>query len=441
MIYYIDTPLTDENKDGVIDLGKANAKLFGGAKRLWSRNLVPYGPNAGKHAYATVEGENLPPEDVVEPAPPISGELEILRGEVSRLSLAVANLTAENDALKAKLAECAPPEPQPSKQRHGPSLSNSQSGYYENVPKRVAPYIFDGGARALRIPIKRKVLFQDGEIKDAIMLNGYSTKQFPALKAIIDFCIAENVAAVIDDHSYNNYGHETLLPFWIALGQKLTGLYGDNDLIVLELQNETSAGGWDDNYATNLRDLIHGIRAAGITYPLIAGWGGWNSVNGHKRALDEIDAIGGVEALDPLGKLAFSCHDYPTISGNDQPASGKSKPQIKGKELDAHWRVIFEEFKRRGLKLWVTEIGMGGGARGWLSNGSDAPDFNGRAWFEAFTALVREYPDTVAGVLSWGGGDAWKTDYPFKDQYEKDNWPATKATEYWRYLSGFWKGT
>ena len=444
-IYYSETRLDDRNEDGKVDLGKETRKAFGGAKTVWLVSAVPFGPRQGQYAYRDREApEDLPPEDVTEPAPPVPGELDLLRDEVSRLTLAVANLTAENARLSAALTECearGPVAPAKPKQRHGTSLSNSQNGYYEDVPKRVAPYVFDGGARAIRIPIKRKVLFQGGEIKDEIMLNGYMTQQFPRLKKIIDFAIAEDVAVYIDDHSYSGYGNEALLPFWTALGTKLQGIYGDNDLIRLELQNESSAGGWETGYAENARALIHGIREAGITYPVVLGWGGWNSVNGHKRALAEIDAIGGTDTMDPLGKLIFSCHDYPTTTGNDQPKSGEKYPEIKGKELDAHWATIFEEFKARGLNLAVTEIGMGGGARRWLSNGSGAPEFNGRAWFEAFTALVVQYPDTVETVLAWGGGDAWKTDYPFKDQYEKDNWPATKATEYWRYLSGFWKGT
>lgn len=448
-IHYLDAELPDKDGNNVIELGKDNQKLFN-ADKLYPLGTVPYGPNAGKFAYTDTPGEALTDEDVTEPAPEPT-EVEILRAEVSRLALVVADLTARNNALMEeskslaeRLAACeaggGTPAPMPSQQRNGASMSNSQNGYYENVQRHVAPYVIDGGARALRIPVKRKLLWQNGEIQDAIMLNGYSTKQFLGLKAIIDFALAEDVAVVIDDHSYSGYGNETLLPFWIALGNRLKGIYGDNDLIHLELQNESSAGGWETNYAENARNLIHGIREAGIAYPVILGWGGWNSVGGHKRALAEIDAIGGPEVLDPLGKLSFSAHDYPTTSGNDQPKAGKSKPEIKGGALDPHWDEMFSEFKRRGLRVWITEIGMGGGARGWLENGSDKPEFNGKAWFEAFTAKVKEYPDTVAGVLAWGGGDAWKTDYPFKVEWAKDEWTATKSTEFWRMISAFWSG-
>lgn len=326
--------------------------------------------------------------------------------------------------------------PTKTRQRNGTSLSNSRNGYYEDVPRFIAPYVFDGGARAIRIPIKRSLLWRNGVIQDAISLNGYSTKQWLALKTIIDFGIAEDVAIVIDDHSYSPMGDSELLPFWTALGKKLMDTYGPNDLIHLELQNETSSGGWSPTYALDSKALIQGIRAAGIPYPIILGWGGWNAVGGYTRALAELDAVG---EIDPLGKLEFSAHHYPTTTGNDQPSSGKSAPQIKGSAVAANFKEMFDEFKRRGLRIWITEIGLGGGARGWLSNGSGVPEFNGKAWLEQFTALVKEYPDTVAGVLAWGGGSAWPNTYPMKQEYEKDNWSATKGTDFWRTVKNLWK--
>ncbi|MEW9855258.1 cellulase family glycosylhydrolase [Novosphingobium sp. M1R2S20] len=325
-------------------------------------------------------------------------------------------------------------------QRNGTSLSNSVNGYYEDVRRVVAPYVLDGGVRALRIPIRRKHLWQNGEIQNVIQHNGWPTKQWLALKPIIDFSLAKDVAVVIDDHTYSAYGHPDLLPFWVALGTKLKETYGDNDLIHLELQNESSRGGWEAGYATNARNLIHGIRAAGITYPVILGWGGWNSIGGYERALAEIDAIGGVGALDPLGKVEFSAHHYPTTTGNDQARGDRSAPQIKGTAVSPKFKAAFDEFKRRGLRIWITEIGMGGGARGWLANGSGDPAFDGRAWFKEFTALVGDYPSTVAGVLAWGGGSAWPDTYPFKVEYGKGQWEATKDTDLWRSMIGFWKG-
>lgn len=325
-----------------------------------------------------------------------------------------------------------------STQRNGVSLSNSRNGYYEDVPRFVAPYVFDGGARSLRIPIKRSLLWRNGVIQDAISLNGYSTKQWLALKDIIDFAVAEDVAVVIDDHTYSAMGDPELLPFWTALGNKLKDTYGDNDLIHLELQNETSSGGWSATYAADSKALVQGLRAAGIPYPLILGWGGWNSVGGFTRALAELDAVGGAENIDPLGKLEFSAHHYPTTTGNDLPKTGQNAPQISGSAVASNFKTMFDEFKRRGLRIWITEIGLGGGARGWLANGSGVPTFNGKAWLEAFTALVKQYPDTVSGVLAWGGGSAWADTYPFKVEYAKDNWSATKGTDFWRTIKNLW---
>jgi hypothetical protein len=322
--------------------------------------------------------------------------------------------------------------------RNGTSLSNSQNGYYEDVQRFVAPYVIDGGAKALRIPIKRKLLWQNGVIQDSITLGGYATKQFPALCNIIDFAIAQNVAVVIDDHTYSAMSNAELLPFWTALGQRLKAKYGSNDLIHLELQNETSGGGWDTAYATGVRDLVQGLRAAGIDYPLIVGWGGWNSIGGYTRALTELDTVGGAENIDPLGKLQFSAHHYPTTTGNDLPTTGQNAPQIKGSAVSTGFVALFDEFKRRGLKIWITEIGLGGGARAWLANGSNVPAFTGKEWLEQFTTIVAKYPGTVAGVLGWGGGSAWADTYPFKQEYAKDNWTATKSTEFWRVIKNLW---
>lgn len=323
-------------------------------------------------------------------------------------------------------------------QRNGLSLSNSLNGYYEDVQRMVAPFVFDGGARAIRIPVKHDLLVQNGVVQDAVSLNGYSTKQWLALQKIIDFALAEDVAVVIDDHKYLKYSDPVVLAFWLALGAKLKEVYGDNDLIHLELQNETSKGGWDADYAQSVKALVEALRAAGVNFPVIVGWGDWNAVSSYNKALTAFDAIGGPEKIDPLGKLAFSAHYYPTTTGNDQPASGKNSPQIKGSALSPSFAAMFTEFERRGLGVWITEIGMGGGARGWLSNGSGVPEFNGKAWFDELAALVAKYPKTVKGVLAWGGGSAWADTYPFKIEYAKDNWSATKSTEFWRSITAFW---
>jgi hypothetical protein len=332
-----------------------------------------------------------------------------------------------------------PPAPKVYAQRNGMSLSNSQNGYYEDVATQVAAYVIDGGARAMRIPIHRSVLWQNGTIQDAVSLGGYSTKQWPKLKAILDFNIANNVVSVIDDHSYSPYGNTDLLPFWTALGQKLKATYGDNDLIKLELQNETNSGNWETGYAANLKTLTLGIRAAGINYPLIAGWGCWNAVGYYGKALAEIDSVGGVVSFDPLGKLEFSAHHYPTTTGNDKPSSGQTAAQIKNGSVYDQFVPMFDEFKKRGLKIWITEIGAGGSGHAWLSNGSNVPTFDGKAWFNQFTGICAKYPDTLAGVLMWGGGQAWKDDYPFKIEYTKGDWTATKSTDLWRSATAFWQ--
>lgn len=431
MIYYLATKflVPHETGDTVPLKTTANQQKYG------VKELHYLGPVEGKFAYSTVPDEALPAFEPIETSliPSLADRIDFI-GIVTDLPT-LGQIAARMRALPVGGSVVVPK----SAQRNGFSLSNSMNGYYEDVPRFIAAPVIDGGARALRIPIKRKNLWQNGVIQDVVALNGYPTKAWTALKPILEFSFADDVVPVIDDHTYSPYGNEELIPFWVALGSKILAEFGPDVDIRLELQNETSKGGWEVGYADNLKALIKGIRDAGIPYGLIAGWGGWNALSGYTRALSEIDAIGGPDTLDPLGRLEFSAHHYPTTSGNDQAVVGKNAPQIKGTSLSPGWQTAFEEFKRRGLKLWITEIGMGGGARGWLSNGSGAPDFNGEAWFNAFTALVQQYPDTVAGVLAWGGGSAWPDAYPFKLEYAKDNWAATKSTEFWRSITAFWK--
>lgn len=364
---------------------------------------------------------------------------DAMEGSLFAYTMPVKITTVTNTVTVEKDVLVYPPAPPVYAQRNGMSLSNSQNGYYENVQTQVAAYVLSGGARAMRVPVKHDLLWQNGAIQDAITLNGYKTKQWLALTPIIDFNLANDVVTVIDDHKYLPIGNPDVLAFWLALGAKLKAMYGNNDKIVLELQNETSQGGWETNWATNLKTVVAALRAAGITYPLIAGWGNWNAVGSYARALSELDAVGGPDKIDPLGKLSFSAHHYPTTSGNDQPKSGQSAPQINGSAVNAGFKAMFDEFKKRGLKIWITEVGSGGGAHGWLGNGSGVAAFDGKAWFTQFTALIAQYPDTVSGVLMWGGGQSWKDDYPFKIEWTKGDWDASKSTEFWQMASAVWQ--
>jgi hypothetical protein len=327
----------------------------------------------------------------------------------------------------------------PARFRHGTALSNSLGGYFEDPARSINPFITDGGIGALRIPLRRANAWRDGVITESIVLNGYATKQWPALVKIIDACLANNVMAVIDDHTYSGYGEPDVLAFWVAMGTKLKEKYGDNDLIVLELQNESSKGGWDANYAQSVKGLVAGIRSAGINYPLAVGWGSWNSIGNFTQAMTQLDAAGGPQSVDPLNKIIWTAHHYPTTTGNDQPTTGKTAPEIKGTTVSAAFKTMFDGCRARGLQCMITEVGLGGGARSWLANGSNTPAFNGKAWFNEFHQLVAQYKGTVVGVLGWGGGMAWADTYPFKMEYAKDSWPQTLATDFWLTARNFWR--
>jgi hypothetical protein len=321
---------------------------------------------------------------------------------------------------------------------NGVSMSNSIGGYVEDVVRFLAPYITDGGAKSVRVPIKRQNNMVNGQLVETITLNGYATKQWEPLKKIIDFCIARDMLVVIDDHTYSAYSDPAVQEFWLLMGAKLKATYGDNDKIVLELQNESSKGGWDVNYATSVKNLVTALRSAGINYPLAIGWGGWNSVGNFTRAMTELDAIGGPQSIDPLNKIIWTAHHYPTPTGNDQPVAGKPAPTIRGTSPAAAFKTMFDGCKARGIKCMITEIGLGGGARAWFANENSTSTYTGREWLTDFGALVAQYAGTVVGVIGWGAGSAWADTYPLKMEYAKDSWPQTIATDFWGQMKKFW---
>lgn len=323
--------------------------------------------------------------------------------------------------------------------RNGVAMSNSQNGYIEDSVRFVSPYIFDGGIRSIRVPLKAQYLVANGQVADAVTLNGYSTKQKAPLKSLIDLSLANDVQVYLDDHEYRSYSDEAVAAFWLPVGKWLMDTYGYNDNIVLELQNESTKGSWDPAYAASVKNLVTRLREAGIPYKLAIGWGSWNNVGSATRAFSELDAIGGPQSIDPLNRIIWTGHFYQTTTGNDQPTSGQTAPQIKGSTVSASFVTFFDACKIRNLQCIVSEIGMGGGARNWLANGSNTPAFNGKAWFAAYSALTDQYKGNLVGTIAWGGGSAWNDAYPFKVEYAKDSWAQTKATDFFATISPFWK--
>lgn len=322
--------------------------------------------------------------------------------------------------------------------RNGVALSNSQNGYIEDSSRFVAPYIVDGGIRSLRVPLKSKYLVVNGAVADTIQLNGYPTKEKAALKAVIDLALSHNVTVYLDDHEYRWYSDKEVGDFWLPVGKWLMATYGYNANIVLELQNESGGSKWDPNYARSVKDLVTKLRAAGITYKLAIGWADWNNVGSATRAFTDLDAIGGPQSIDSLNRVIWTGHFYQTTTGNDQAKAGWKAPQIQGSTVSSSFATFFDACKIRHLACAVTEIGMGGGAHGWLANGSGKPAFDGKAWLAAYSALTDKYKGTLVGTIAWGGGAAWNDAYPFKVEYAKDAWRKTRETEFWAAMKRFW---
>lgn len=313
--------------------------------------------------------------------------------------------------------------------RNGIAISNSLNGYIEDPVRFVAPYIFDAGVRAIRVPLKEKFTLVGGTVPETIALNGHPVKLREPLEKLGALAFNNDVQVWYDKHEYQSYGE--VRDFWIMFGKWLMATYPkvDRNLIVLELSNESSKGGWDPNYGPAVKQLVHDIRAAGIPYKLAVGWGNWDSVASSNRAFSELDAVGGANAIDPLKNIVWTGHYYQTTTGNDQPSSGKSKPEIKGSALSPVYREFFEGCRIRRIVCAVTEGSFGGGAHGWLANSGD-PRFTGKEWLEQYSALEAQYPGTVLGSLVWGGGSAWPDTYALKYEYAKDRWDQTQGTEY-----------
>lgn len=322
--------------------------------------------------------------------------------------------------------------------RNGVAMSNSQNGYIEDSSRFVIPYIVDGGIRSLRLPLRSKYLIVNGAVADTVQLNGYPTREKAPLKAIIDLALSHDVTVYLDDHEYRWYSDKEVADFWLPVGKWLMAIYGYNDNIVLELQNESGRSYWDPNYAQSVKDLVTKLRAAGITYKLAIGWANWNNVGSATRAFTDLDAIGGPQSLDPLNRLIWTGHFYQTTTGNDQAKAGQKAPQIAGSSVSSSFVTFFDACKTRKLQCAVTEIGMGGGARGWLANGSGKPAFDGKAWLAAYSALTDKYKGNLVGTIAWGGGSGWNDAYPFKLEYAKDAWPQTRKTDFWATMKRFW---
>ena len=158
--------------------------------------------------------------------------------------------TTTKTAATTSSAVLAPAVPKPkSSFRNGVAMSNSVNGYIEDPARFVAPYIFNAGVRAIRMPLRRKNLWDGAALTPVIKLNGYSTPQLDPIFDNIELGISNDVMFVLDDHTSSRYGDPDVLKFWVAFGTALQRRFGNTDLIVLELQNESGSGTWDENYA------------------------------------------------------------------------------------------------------------------------------------------------------------------------------------------------
>jgi len=218
---------------------------------------------------------------------------------------------------------------------------------------------------------------------------------------------AAGVAFVLDNHTYRQIDDPDIGAFWAAFGSAMKAKFGGKfpAKFGIELVNEP-ASNWVA-YAQGLKDNIATIRKAGVDCTLFADHGFYSKFSEFPKAMALLDAVGGPEAIDPLNKTIFILHDYPTPSGNDNPAVIK-----KGMDVRKRYGPIFDEARKRKVCVVMGEIGMGGG-NGKFLPAEEPGGMDGEGFVRAYNELAREYSDVLKGTWCWSAGRV-AVAYPFR---------------------------
>jgi len=272
------------------------------------------------------------------------------------------------------------------------------------------------GAKLVRIATRSTIVMPGGPpspLHGGVTIGAMSKWQLDNLYGLSKRALDKGMSVILDNHSYRQIDDPDIGNFWAAFGAALKVKFGGKfpDRFAIELVNEPKSN-WPE-HARGVKANIKTIRDAGVDCALIVDHGFWSKYSSFPNAMAELDKLGGPEAMDPLNKIIFALHDYPTPSGND---IAKTPPlRISGKitSVKARYGPVLEEARRRKVCVLMTEIGMGGGNGKFLP--AEGAGMDGAEFMRQYIALAAEYSDVLKGTAAWGAGRAG-TSYVFRIQ-------------------------
>ena len=215
------------------------------------------------------------------------------------------------------------------------------------------------------------------------------------------------MTVILDRHDYKWPAPEEQVAFWRKLlPQMPEGMWIDPENEPRGFDDPVETNNWMQ-WARDANAIIAGLRRAGLDNVIVLEWPGWSAMyrfDKHERVTPDykkpcdsagcaLDRSGGL--IDPAGRTLLSPHMY--FDKGSSGTNGKCNPS----EVFSRFA---EQARARHLKALVGEVAFGS------HRGVNAAC---RAVGEAAIAAVYANPDVYRGVTWWGGGRAWKSDYPF----------------------------
>lgn len=301
--------------------------------------------------------------------------------------------------------------------RHGMTYAGGEAGdsrdeqgaAYSQKGEEFDPYIAEG-AKVIRYPIRFNRVAPGGQVdpmgdpaKPRNVSGATSPWHITHLAKRAKHAIDRGAIFMPEDHSYRSMSNPDIAIFWVKFDKAFRaecarlkyGALADSPLLIYGLQNEPD-GPWA-TYGQDAVSRVHEIRAAGVKVTLGLGYPSWCKMAELPKALDLIQAAGGVANLDPLNRTIMCPHDYWEPSGNDQ-----SKKIISGLDIEKRYDPAAAALRKYKITAMVEEIGLGGGTPGFLPGSKGEPDY-GRKVLESFAAWTHRNSDVIRGVVAWGG--------------------------------------
>lgn len=354
MLYYL-TPeaaqgFVDKDKDGDIELGKANRDRFGGKAIIYPMGVVPEGPRKGLLAYTDSKGEGFPAEDTTAPVAIPEPEPST---PVGKRTLLGCNIGAGGMGKGA--------------------VYGTNYVYPTTAELELAA---EYGMEMLRVPYRLYRIFDPK--------TGAIDPNVPKLIAVLDK--AEELGftkVVLSDHGFGKgpfidpaTGNGTdisveQVPAIVEAFTRAFGKYIGKEWFVPSFVNEPH---YNEVWYDVARAFIAEMRKAGWTNTIVISRNGWAGL--HSLSEDNADQLATIVATDPLEKIVIDMHQYV-----DSDSSGTHYDQVMG------------------TKGTTADLSMED-ARKWLANklGPEVAMLRARG----LTMLLGEWgiPNTKAGAVA-----------------------------------------